>query len=80
LPLSRDDLNTLRKLAQADLIKWSTRALYNAETLGLSQTEAKDLLGAMLNLGYLRYRDNNPNHPDGAELTAKGKALLLKGE
>jgi hypothetical protein len=56
--------------------KWSGEAL--AGCAGLSVRGADKLVKAMLKGGLLRYREGKPNHPDGAELTPAGRALIRK--
>jgi len=49
-----------------------------AQATGLSEEQVLNLQRALMNAGLLQWRDDNPNHPAGPELTETGKELFTR--
>lgn len=76
LPVSRQRLVAVADEVDAGRRRWAARSL--AGCAGLSAHEAAALVDAMLEAGFLRYRNGQKNHPAGHELTGAGRALLRR--
>ena len=75
LPVSRDTLRAVYKSVLCNAHQWSQRSVSAIPGAGLSEPQARDLLGAMLEAGLLAHRGGQPNHPKGHTLTPAGRAI-----
>jgi hypothetical protein len=73
LPVSQRELTSIAKSIHGGAHKWSRRDIASHPYIG--DDRARDLLAALERGGFLHYPAGR-NHPDGAQLTAKGRALV----
>ena len=73
LPVSREQLEAIARSIRSGAHRWSRRDL--SEFPGIGEERAKELLGQLEVQGYLAYPKGR-NHHEGAQATAKGRALF----
>jgi hypothetical protein len=73
LPVSREVLASHARSVAGGAHKWSRRDLASHPSIGSDR--ARQLLEALEAGGFLHYPDGR-RHPDGAQLTARGRALM----
>jgi len=73
LPADEATLRQVARAAHLGRIKWSRRDIGSLR--GIGDERARAILAGMVEGGFLHYPEG-PNHPDGAQATAKGQALL----
>ncbi|MCD6552440.1 MAG: hypothetical protein J7M16_00360 [Anaerolineae bacterium] len=73
LPVSREKLTAIARGVQRGTLRLSRRDL--ASLPGIGSDKARQILAELERAGFLAYPKGR-NHPDGAQLTAKGKALM----
>jgi len=73
LPVSREVLARVVRRVDAGTANWSRRGI--TSTPGIGDERARRLLADLERFGYLHYAQGR-NHPNGAQPTAKGRALM----
>jgi hypothetical protein len=73
LPISREQLGVIARAVQGRAKRWSRRDLVTFH--GIGEERAKQILADLEAHGYLTYPKGR-NHPEGAQPTAKGRALF----
>jgi len=73
LPVGPKNVLAIYNAVNSGARRWSKGDLSSIP--GISRNSASKLYDAMLEAGFLRWRENKPAHPDGAELTASGRAF-----
>jgi hypothetical protein len=73
LPVSRVQLASIARSVEEGVHRWSRRDI--ASYPGIGEERAKALLTTLEQYGYLAYPEGR-NHPEGARVTAKGRALF----
>ncbi len=74
LPFDHETLQKLRRLNRAGRVRFSRRYL-SSHLRDVGDDRARTILDELEQKGYIHYPDGL-NHPDGAQLTAKGRALF----
>jgi hypothetical protein len=75
LPISRATLRAHALAVWDGVAHWSRRDLA-ARDSNIGDDRARQIMAALEDHGFLAYPDGNRNHPEGAQLTAKGRALV----
>lgn len=70
---ARSRLRVVFREVRSGRRQWSARSLHRCD--GMSQSEASEMIEALVKAGLLRYRNGQERHPQGCELTEAGEAF-----